>query len=437
MKYLTRILFITSVVLFSISSYSQRDLPASDEISCSIIIKNITVIPVHLDQVYENQDVVITCGEISTIEPHIQDSSSNQIPEGYANTIDGTGKFLVAAYSDAHVHLPAEEELEQFFILNLLNGVTSMRSMRGEDWHLNIDKNSRYTPRLYLSAPPIVDSSFEDLKLLETNLKLYKRQGWDFLKLLSIDTSAHYVTLQRMALAAQMKVAGHCPDGVSLEQISQIGNFMSVEHLGGISDLADLNAIVKAIKLSNKSNIYHCPTINWAHSFQFTNEELRKLEGTKYVSKSMIAAWEDELEEGSKARSETEQVQFREMVKRHSSMMLTYLEFVYQQGGKLLISPDASAAYNVPGFSYHDEIQHYKGIKMSNREILRVASYNMAEMFGESEEWGTVRVGAKSDLLILNSNPLDDIKNAQDIDAVILKGQYIHSGTLRSKLLHP
>jgi len=443
MKFLTRITFFILFSVFVNLSFSQRDLP-SGGVSCATKITNITVIPTHVDQVYENQDVEIGCdGEITKISPHSEPTEEDSIhfaqfvDDGFAVQVDGTGKFLIAAFSDAHVHLPKEEELESFFQLNLMNGVTSMRSMRGEDWHLNIDKNEFYTPKLYLSAPPLVDSSFANIDSLQMNVKQYAREGWDFIKLLSIDTSANYLKLQRIARAANIKVAGHAPHGVSIKALCDQGNFMSIEHLGGISDLSDLEQIVYAIKHTNKANIYHCPTINWAHSFQFTKENLLAQEGLKYVSQSMKDGWDKELTESSKGRTDEELAQFRMIVKKHSSMMISYLQFLYQQGGNLLLSPDASGAYNIPGYSYHDEIQHFKAVGMSNREILHIASSSMAEMFGEKEEWGMLKTGAKTDLLILNSNPLEDISNAQDIEAVIMRGRLFFVSDIQNKLLHP
>lgn len=424
-------------------SFAQRDLP-SGGVSCATKITNITVIPAHVDQVYENQDVEIACdGEITKISPHSEPTEEDSThfaqfgDDGFSTHIDGTGKFLIAAFSDAHVHLPKEEELERFFQLNLMNGVTSMRSMRGESWHLKIDKNGYYTPKLYLSAPPLVDSSFVNIDSLQKSIQQYAREGWDFVKLLSVDTSLNYTKLQRIAKAAKIKVAGHSPHGVSIQDLCNQGNFMSIEHLGGISDLSDMEQIVYAIKYTNQAGIYHCPTINWAHSFQFTKEKLLAQEGLKYVSQSMTDAWDEELTESAKGRSEEELTQFRMMVKKHSSMMTSYLQFLYQQGGNLLLSPDASGAYNVPGYSYHDEIQHFKEVGMSNREILHIASSNMADMFGEREEWGMLKTGATTDLLILNSNPLADISNARDIDAVLMRGKLIFSSDIKSNLLHP
>jgi hypothetical protein len=434
-------LFFTLLLCFT--SFSQRDI-SSRAVSCRIKIVNITVIPAHVDQVYENQDVILSCdGKITSISPHKALSQADStLLEHFSNDsitrkIDGTGKFLIAAFSDAHIHLPKEEELARFFQLNILNGVTSMRSMRGEAWHLMINKDGYYTPKLYLSAPPVVDSTFADLDLLQKDLIRYKREGWDFVKLLSVDTASNYTKLQRMAKSAGVRIAGHAPHGVSIESLCNQGNFMSIEHLGGISDLINLDQIVAAIKRTNKANIYHCPTINWSYSFQFTTEELMKNKGLEYVSKTMIEAWDSELEKSAAGSSAEDLENFRIMATKHSAMMSSYLEFLYKQGSRILLSPDASGAYNIPGFSYHDEIQHFKKAGFSNREILKIASGNMAEMFGEGEEWGSLKVGATTDLLILNANPLADISNAQDIDVIIMRGQVLSASKLREELLKP
>ena len=92
------------------------------------------------------QDILVLDGIVRTAD-------GDQVP---AQTVDAAGKYLHAGLADAHVHLPDSSLWERTFLLHLLNGVTSLRSMRGEMWHADYDTSGALAPRLYLGSPPIV-----------------------------------------------------------------------------------------------------------------------------------------------------------------------------------------------------------------------------------------------------------------------------------------
>ncbi len=102
----------------------------------SLLIEDVTVIPLHINQVWKNKDVVIREGKIQNIRNHIETDTTKY----EFGRVDGKGKYLIPAFADAHSHLPEKENIHRYFLMNLLNGVTTLRSMRGESWHLEIKK---------------------------------------------------------------------------------------------------------------------------------------------------------------------------------------------------------------------------------------------------------------------------------------------------------
>jgi imidazolonepropionase-like amidohydrolase len=68
-------------------------------------------------------------------------------------------------------------------------------------------------------------------------------------------------------------------------------------------------------------------------------------------------------------------------------------------------------------------------------EALQTATLNPAQFLGTLSEMGTVQTGKIADLVLLDANPLDDIRNTRKIRAVVLSGRYLSRGDL-DEMLH-
>jgi imidazolonepropionase-like amidohydrolase len=85
------------------------------------------------------------------------------------------------------------------------------------------------------------------------------------------------------------------------------------------------------------------------------------------------------------------------------------------------------------GMSFHWEMWAYAMGGMSTAEILRAATIDAAFIIGAPEDLGSIEVGKLADMVILNSNPLDDIRNSVDIDRVIQNGRLYDGDTLEQQ----
>ena len=94
-----------------------------------------------------------------------------------------------------------------------------------------------------------------------------------------------------------------------------------------------------------------------------------------------------------------------------------------KQGVKILAGTDTPIGFLTPGFSLHKELELLVESGLTPLQALRAATITPAEFFNLEDKMGTVEVGKFADLVILNNNPLNDIKHTQDIHAVILKGR--------------
>jgi imidazolonepropionase-like amidohydrolase len=99
-------------------------------------------------------------------------------------------------------------------------------------------------------------------------------------------------------------------------------------------------------------------------------------------------------------------------------------------GVKILAGTDAPAPYVFPGSSLHDELQLLVESGLTPLEALQSATKSPAEFLHTAKDSGTVEKGKLVDLVLLDANPLDDIRNTRNIHAVILRGKLLDRAAL-------
>jgi imidazolonepropionase-like amidohydrolase len=97
-----------------------------------------------------------------------------------------------------------------------------------------------------------------------------------------------------------------------------------------------------------------------------------------------------------------------------------------------LLGSDAFSV--VPGFSAVQELEFFVRAGLTPYEALRTATVNAASALHAEAEFGTVDVGKRGDLLLLNANPLDDIGNIEQRAGVMLRGRWLPEIELRERL---
>jgi imidazolonepropionase-like amidohydrolase len=94
-------------------------------------------------------------------------------------------------------------------------------------------------------------------------------------------------------------------------------------------------------------------------------------------------------------------------------------------GIPVMTGTDAPVPGVAPGFSLHDEFEALARAGLSNRRILESTTRLPAEWLGTLADRGTVEVGKRADLVLLDANPLEDIRNTRRIVAVVRDGRYL------------
>jgi len=419
------LLMTISFVLTCCGQTNKKSIENTKNLKTDFVIKNVSVIQMIEDNVLLNQDVVVKDGKIFSISAAQNEEYNNMF------VIDGSGKYIMPSLADAHVHLPKEkEDLDKFLKLNLINGVTKLRSMRGAWDHLKWrdeynSKNSFY-PKLYLSAPPIS----RRYSFTKDELQNYVNgaKWFDFIKILSIKDQDLFKRLDKLCKLNNIEIGGHFPSNISDSLIFN-SNYRSFEHLGGISMLSEVTE--KRIQEIKKKNIYVCPTLSWYSigSGRYSYEELRQLPGMEYIQKETIDNW---IEKTKQYREKLG----KEAYKQEVADELQKLQHKYQVikrlnelGVRMLLSPDSSSKYMVTGFGMLGEMKLLKNAKLSNFEILKMATVNYADFFNEN--FGTIEVNAEADFILLNTNPLESIESLKNIEAIYFNNNYLDKDDIK------
>ena len=104
-----------------------------------------------------------------------------------------------------------------------------------------------------------------------------------------------------------------------------------------------------------------------------------------------------------------------------------------QKGVRVLAGTDLATAGTYPGFDLHDELALMVEAGLTPMQALQTATRNPVE-FLRFNDTGTIAEGRTADLVLLDENPLEDIRNTQKIRAVILSGRFLDRKTLDTLL---
>jgi hypothetical protein len=160
-----------------------------------------------------------------------------------------------------------------------------------------------------------------------------------------------------------------------------------------------------------------------AHKDSFTNNE-----NLKYITKVRKKLWwQYDVDNNKEKNIENEGVnvseQFYEASKKQVGM-------AHKLSVPIMAGTDVTDSYVFAGFSLHNELYELTSCGLSNVEALQSATIVPAIFSNLEKDYGTIEIGKKADLVLLDKNPLDDIKNTKSIKGVLLNGVYYDQGKI-------
>src|SRR5579872_2641955 len=428
-----------------------------------LVIDDVTVIDTTGGPVQAHRTVVVQDGRI--VDVYAADFRDKN-----ALRVDGRGRFLIPGLWDMHVHtafgdwFPKGKEVA--LPLFIANGVTGVRDMGGEldllrDWRKEIRAGTLLGPRMVVAGPmldgpkPRFPSSVaittpEDGRRAVDDLK---KRGVDFIKLQSLIPREAVFAIADEARKQGITFVGHVPDAVRASEASNAGQ-KSFEHLIGIfegsSPLEDeflkggktegkfLESYDQAraerlFALLAKNQTWQCPTLVWERGGNLIElSDFAHDPRGKYVP----AYWKDVTWKRFTGQIEHEfntddLATRRRFVQKELEVVLA----MHRAGVPFLAGTDTPpGVYIFPGFSLHEELQRFVAAGFTPVEALQTATINPAKFLGLESETGTIEKGKRGDLVLLDANPLEDIRNTQRIAGVVANGRYFSRADLDKML---
>ncbi|MFY7865993.1 amidohydrolase family protein [Roseateles sp.] len=445
-------LLLLGLALQLLAQFEPEDLPAPAKPS-ALVFTNVSIVDLRDEagHIIPKQWVVIVNGRIASLGAE----GSHPLPAD-ATVIDATGKYLMAGLWDAHIHtLRLSPQLH--LPLLLAQGVTSVRDMGNTcswssdpgcrspipQWRERIEGGHMVGPRLLQSSSFHLEEIPLEPGALQTRIAALKLAGEPFLKLqLDGQTStADFARVLAVAQAQGLPVAGHLPHALDLLQLPHQA-ISSIEHdwslLPQCADdrphfdgrnrskaalLAGLNpqrCEAVLARLAEQGSLY-VPT-----HIASTGQDARLAQGgdpevaalaDRYVPEPQRWLWALMRLAGKASPQE------QAMLTQVHLAALKLTQQAHAAGVVVLAGTDALDADVLHGFSLHTELQHLVAAGLTPAQALAAATWRPAQAFGVGSQLGTVEVGKLADLLLLQANPLADIRNTRQIEAVVADGR--------------
>jgi hypothetical protein len=272
---------------------------------------------------------------------------------------------------------------------------------------------------------------------------MLKSRGVDFIKIQSYVPREAYFAIADECREQKIVFAGHVPDAIRASEASTKGQ-KSFEHLIGVFEGSSTveDALMKGpkgparfletydgaketalIALLAKNGTWQCPTLYWERGQWLVDAiDVTKNPDAKYAPASWREKSWPKFTAGIIKDLDTDPLQVREKFVEHELEIVKRLQ---RTGVAFLAGTDTPAGVDVvPGFSLHQELQRFVDAGFTPMEALQTATINPAKFLDKLNDFGTVERGKIADLVLLDANPLDDIRNTRKIAAVITNGRY-------------
>ncbi len=412
-------------------------------------IKHVNILTMENDIILPNQTVLMKNGIIA----EIGDTDSIKVPEG-CEEIDAEGKYLIPGIIDMHTHIVDSNDLTLF----LCNGVTTIRNMAEypdvEKYPDSFQSTLNYTDALTLrnkinsgelAGPQIVqaghvldgDPPFHEALCtplvegsdIDSIVKSEKEKGYDYIKVYWNLPETDFNAIVQAAEKYGMKVVGHVPASIKYEEA--IGSMYSIEHLTGMYDGASIMPdLGRLIQRANETGTWHCPTlIELRNLLPIDNPNFIALQNrpeNKYIKEDLKEFWNKEIVRwGGLTGYAGEAMDYFQML----------VGELYKGGVRIVAGTDCGVMpYVLPGFSIHEEMELLTTCGLSNYEALKAATIDAAKCLDQDDRIGSIAVGKKADIVLIDGDPLQDIKNTRKISGVMYNGKWLSEQRIKELL---
>ncbi|MGH9500853.1 MAG: amidohydrolase family protein [Terriglobales bacterium] len=432
-------------------------------VSSQLTIQHADTIDTRTGRILPNQTIVIKDGLIVSVSEARAHAGS---------VIDAKGKFLIPGLWDMHVHsalTPVWDE-NVIYPLYIANGVTGVRDMGGDPDLLEqrrgrINRGDLLGPHMIMAGPFLAGgkSNKESIAILTPEearaaVDTLKLRGMDFIKILSNISREVYYAVAEESAKQNISFVGHVPVAVSVAEASAAGQ-RSIEHLTGFTmacsfreveirrlfvearagrdfaayipltqqalDTYDPAKAANLFGLLVKNHTWQVPTQVWTQTDAAIDDaKLLSDPRLKYVPTAVRAGWDPA------ARLKNTSAEEMKVNKASAARDLELLKAAHTAGVPVMAGSDGPDPFIYPGFSLHDELEWLVRAGFTPAEAVQAATLRPAEFLGKLDHYGVVEPGHVADLVLLEANPLEDIRNTRRIFGVVVGGKYYPRGEL-------
>ena len=442
---------LLSTIIFNgctnLSPESKNNLPKQEVQEQSLFaIKNVNIIPMTKENnVIKNATVVIEDKKILSINETIPNN---------AKIIDGTGKWLIPGLVDMHVHTNADLNFREnsptqgatFFMdtqdvmtTYIANGVTTIFELGGRVEHFGqrneITKGKVVGPRMAIApminggdpnnGGRIVNTATEARQAVRSA----KAEGYNFIKAYSHLNIESFTALVDEAKKQGLKVVGHIPDAFKGQTEKAF-----IPHFGLVAHAEEFSKQIRNQDKTKKDAQYFAQLAKENDTWLIPNliaivkirdqvqslDSIRFMETLKYVHPLLQDKWL--TSNNYNKHSSTEFLNYLDsLITFHKEMVVAFKD----AGVPMVAGTDAGVSGIITGFSLHDELALLVDAGLTNEEALISATRLPATWLEVDDKVGTIEIGKLADLILLNANPLDNIKNTRKISGVFVNGRWI------------
>jgi imidazolonepropionase-like amidohydrolase len=402
-------------------------------------LTNVAVVDLQSGRVLPDQTVIVRGDRIASVAPGSLARVGRDV-----RRIDGRGKYLIPGLWDMHAHLWDHEATPSLFLANGITGIRDMGSETEASVALRdaVRQGRRVGPRIVTSGLTL-DGVREEpaphrLTLATVGdaaaaVQSLKSAGVDFLKVYHFLTRDVYLEVAKEAKKHGLPVAGHLPPGVTIDDAVAAGQ-ASIEHLYGMREQISRGedaAVDEAARKSAAAGVWHTPTLAHYRSVAFRDapdSPYQPDRHARYLTPEMRQFWQTHMPARAVSAEQIAQraaafARFQKAVQRMHTL-----------GVRLLAGSDNGVKYVYPGFGLHDELGELVAAGLSPLDALRMATTNAASYLGLEASHGAIRPGMTADLVLLDANPLEDIRGARQIRGVVANGNYLDRAALDAML---
>lgn len=443
-----RLLIQTMLLLSLMASVPSSARSAPDE--KYLVITHISVVDVKAGRLIPDQNVLLSGERIVSILP----ARTAKIPHG-ATIIKGNGRFLMPGLFDCHVHLNNPDRETRMLVAS---GVTFVRDMGGSMGERIAQRQQARRGDFHglevacvgtiLDGDPPYHSWSRACGTPEEGRRAVqelKKAGVDQIKVYSLLKPNVHRAICEEAKRMGLKVVGHITDSMTLEAAISDGQ-QGVEHLSRYSSLleallpgfqpvpaefdggiwqrypdVDKAQLHLRLKRLAAAGTVVCPTLVLHAGQARILDPTTKALWNQYALPDDRRDW-NEIPARYAAYGKSQAAAF-------SYLQQTLVE-LSQAHVPLLVGTDLANPGILAGFSVHTEMQLWQAAGLQPVDVLRAATLVPARFLGVDARLGTVETGKTASLVLIRTNPLQEIRNAADIEAVFVRGRYFDRAAL-------